>query len=182
MKKIVAVAFIAIFVTLIAFKGPTAARADYGDHDGSDPGYPNDCWYCMCDHSAEPFSPLDTWTAIGPQAFYDTVNEWVGFRYASWTFEAASMGSYNPYGPMQCDQCVNYYNGQGINSNDYEWSYSGSIYCYRAYYTYFGGPYSPDLNSVEAECLAGFQDPNNTTHIWYQDSYTIPWDFLNAHE
>jgi hypothetical protein len=148
-------------------------------------GWPNYCDdYCQCVHDGTCYDPYDTFAGVGIEAYYDP-NQ-VAYDGALWIFDDGTGGSgqyhYCTYGPQEVDACTNV--NQGMEYYNYatatRQTYSGDDAWWVILNT--GGPntLSPDVSSVEGETLAGFNDPNNPTHIWYIESFTSPWNIMTA--
>jgi hypothetical protein len=194
MKKMIGIIFVMVFLSVTLFRAQPMTQAENGIPHISPPDvhpYPQTCTFSMCCHDGPVnFRHDDTWTATGVAAYYDTVTPAVAFNKAMWDHLAAAGGDtngdhnyyqdYYAYGPMQCDLCTNVYYGNewDVYTTPY-WSWLQGYY---SDHIEFNPTYTlnPDVNSIEAETLQGFHDPNNPSNIWYIETYTSPWATVTA--
>ncbi len=106
MKKIVAVALIAVLAGLTLTLSERLPAAKANETTLGLAAWPIQCNYSMCYHQGTPFSYYDSWTTIGISAYYNQStpdppdNASVGYIDADWIHESASGGYYTQYGPF----------------------------------------------------------------------------------
>jgi hypothetical protein len=162
-------------------------------------GYPLNDSYSMCCHydyvpqsGGEQWD--DAWTATGICAYYDTSQSTnVGYWKTFWSNQAASMQD-NQCGPAVCHiGLVSMYNN--YPSSHTLWNYTtpqyglarGSPPNLYSYYTqsddtfiFNSGGYIYDARIVNAYTFQNFYDLSDSSHIFFMESFTSPWDLIDC--
>ena len=163
---------------------------EHPDPDNS-PAFPeSSAVYCCCSHTDIIWTggPFDCWTSIAVTATYDQwtppYNENNGFKYASWSYHAAS-GGVNPqytYIPFACSLGADNNWATNYCYDTPVYQYHDPFEGYMVFWSYDNNPnnpFDPTVNTITGSADAYFI--NGWDDIFLVEATVIPWNLITAH-